>query len=526
VTILEQFQQWLSNYWPFWAAYLVPALIAFTIVAIIILVVVLMFIYVERRLVGRFQIRPGPNRAGPFGVLQPVADAVKVLLKEDIVPTRADRWVHFWAPIVAFVPLMMIFAVIPWGRGAIFADLNIGILYVIAISSVGAIGIFMAGWGSNNKFSLVAAMRTIAQMVSYEIPLVLSIAGVLIIAGSLSMMSIVEAQDVPFFLLQPLGFLIFFLAAAAEINRSPFDLLEAESEIVTGYHTEYSGMKFALFYLSEYTHAFAFSAIAATLFLGGWRWALLPGPLWLFLKIFMVFVLLLWMRSTLPRLRVDQLMVFAWKFLFPLALINLFITAAEALIWPGFPWWLLFLNFAIAALLIVLWSGFFPVPGEGVSFRRYGRGIAKGMAVTFRHLFRHPITVQYPEQRLTPAPRFRGYQLVWDEERCNGCRACVRACPVSIINVETRKGEKGLIVDKIEVDFGRCMFCGLCVEACSTQALSMSRDYEKATYRRESLVMNKEQFAAAEKRPSAYAHPDLEAEMPPQTLLAPPKEAR
>lgn len=526
MTVLGQFQQWLLNYWPSWAAYLVPALIAFVIILIVIIVMVMLFIYIERRFVGRFQIRLGPNRAGPLGILQPVADVLKVLIKEDIVPIRADRWVHFCAPIIVLFPALMIFAVIPWGRSAVFADLNIGILYIIAISSVGAIGIFMAGWGSNNKFSLVAGMRTIAQMVSYEIPLMLSIGGVLIIAGSLSMVSIVEAQDIPFFLLQPLGFLVFFLAATAEINRSPFDLLEAESEIVTGYHTEYSGIKFALFFLGEYTHAFAFSAIATTIFLGGWRWALLPGPLWFFIKVLLVFGLLLWMRSTLPRLRVDQLMGFAWKFLFPLALINLFVTAAEAIIWPGFPWWLLFVNFAIAAILIVLWSGFFPVPGEEVSFRRYGRGIAKGMAVTFRHLFRHPITVQYPEQRLTPAPRFRGNQLIWDEERCNGCRACARACPVSIIDIETQKGEKGLIVEKLEVDFGRCLFCGLCVEACPVQALFMSRDYEKASYRRESLVMNKEQFIAAEKRRSAYAYPDLEAEMPPQTLLAPPKERR
>ncbi len=524
--ILEQFQQWLLNYWPSWAAYLVPALIAFVIIAIVVLVMALMLIYIERRVIGRFQIRLGPNRAGPWGILQTVADAIKVLIKEDIVPIRADPWVHFWAPIIAFFPALMIFAVIPWGRGAIFADLNIGILYVIAISSIGLIGVFMAGWGSNNKFSLVAAMRTVAQMISYEIPLVLSIGGVLIIAGSLSMVSIVEAQELPFFLLQPLGFLIFFLAATSEINRSPFDLLEAESEIVTGYHTEYSGMKFALFYLTEYTHAFALSAIATTLFLGGWRWALLPGPLWFFIKLLLVFILLLWMRSTLPRVRVDQLMGFAWKFLFPLALINLFITAAEAIIWPGFTWWLIFLNFAIAALLLVLWSGLFPVPGEGMSFRRYGRGIAEGMAVTLKHLFRRPITVQYPEQRLTPAPRFRGNELIWDEERCNGCRACARACPVSIIDIETRKSEKGLVVEKIEVDFGRCLFCGLCVEACPMRALFMSRDYEKAGYRRESLVMNTEQFIAAEKRRSAYAYPDLEAEMPPQTLLAPPKEVR
>ncbi|MBE0415545.1 MAG: NADH-quinone oxidoreductase subunit NuoH, partial [Dehalococcoidia bacterium] len=395
-----------------------PALVAFAILSTFILIVVMAFIYIERRGVGRFQIRLGPNRAGPQGIFQPIADAIKVLIKEDIVPAKGDRWVHWLAPIIAFVPALMIFAVIPWGHGAIFTDLNIGILYIIAISSLGVIGAFMAGWGSNNKYSLVSAMRTVAQMVSYEIPLVLSIIGVLMITGSLSMGRIVEAQQVPFFLLQPLGFLIFFLAAAAEINRTPFDLLEAESEIVAGYHIEYSGMKFALFYLGEYTHAFAISAIVATIFLSGWAGPLLPAALWFLIKVLLVFILLLWIRSTLPRLRVDQLMGFAWKCLFPLALLNIFITGAEAIIWPDFPWWLVFVNILIAAGLIVLWSLFFRVKGERVSLRRYGRGIAKGMALTFRHLFRRPITVQYPEQKLTPAPRFRGNGLVWDAERC------------------------------------------------------------------------------------------------------------
>lgn len=427
--VLEQFHEWLLGYLPSWAAYLIPALVAIAILFVFVLVVVLTFIYIERRVVGRFQIRQGPNRVGPQGILQPVADAIKVLLKEDIIPAKGDRWVHWLAPIIAFFPALMIFAVIPWGHGAIFADLNIGILYIIAISSLGAIGVFMAGWGSSNKYSLVSAMRAIAQMISYEIPLVLSIIGVLIITGSLSMVSIVEAQTIPFFLLQPLGFLIFFLAVAAELNRSPFDLLEAESEIVAGYHTEYSGMKFALFYLSEYAHLFALSAIVATIFLGGWTGPLLPAALWLLIKVFLVFFVFLWMRSTLPRLRVDHLMGFAWKFLFPLAVINLFITGVEAIIWPSFPWHLVFLNIPIAAALIVLWSGFFRVAGERVSFRRYGRGIAKGMAVTGEHLFRHPITVQYPEQRLTVSKRARGNRFVRDELK----RApCGLACPAGV----------------------------------------------------------------------------------------------
>ena len=427
--VLEQFQDWLLNYLPDWAAYLIPVVIAFAILSTFILMVVMAFIYIERRGIGRFQVRQGPNRAGPQGVLQPIADAIKILLKEDIIPALGDRWVHWLAPVIIFAPVLMIFAIIPWGHGAFIADLNIGILYIIAISSLGVVGIFMAGWGSSNKYSLLGAMRAVAQMVSYEIPLVLSIIGVIMITGSMSMVSIVEAQTVPFLLLQPLGLIIFFLAAAAEINRSPFDLLEADSEIVAGFHTEYSGMKYGLIMLGEYAHAFAVSAILTTLFLGGGNGPLLPAALWFMIKVLLVFLALVWIRATLPRLRVDQLMEFAWKFLFPLAVVNIFITAVEVVVWPEFPWWLMFINITIAAILIVLWSSMFRVYGERVSFTHFGRGVAKGMALTFRHLFRHPITVQYPEQRLSVSKRARGQRFVRDELK----RApCVLACPASV----------------------------------------------------------------------------------------------
>jgi NADH-quinone oxidoreductase subunit H len=333
------------------------------------------FIWLERRGLARFQIRPGPNRAGPFGLLQPVADAIKVLTKEDIVPASGDRWVHFVAPLVVFAPAMLVFAVIPFQedggmvRGLV-PDLNIGLLYIVAVSSISTVGVFMAAWGSNNKYSLISAFRSMAQVVSYEIPLALAILGVVLAAGTMSMTGIVKAQAVPFILLQPLGFLIFFIAATAELNRTPFDLMEAESETVAGYHIEYSGMKFALFYLGEYAYAVGISAIAATLFLGGWKapWGIGPevGILWLVAKIIMVFVVILWIRGTFPRVRVDQLMGFAWKFLFPLSLINIFITAAESLAWPGLPWWLLFPNTAIALVLVVVWSGLFRLGGGRV----------------------------------------------------------------------------------------------------------------------------------------------------------------
>ncbi len=367
MTLLEQLHLWLSGIWPEWAAYLTPAIIGIVGVLAFVLTIVIVFIYLERRLLSRFQIRVGPNRLGPEGIFQPIATAVKVLLKENIVPAKADKLVHWLAPIVVFVPILLIFAVVPVHKGVIFTDLNVGIVYVVAISSISTVGIYMAGWGSNNKYALIAAMRTVAQMVSYELPVVLSLLGVVLMVGSLSMNRIVESQSIPFILLQPLGFIIFFLGAVAEMNRCPFDLLEADSEIVAGYHTEYSGMKFAMFYLGEYGHAVVYSAIIATLFLSGWRGPLLPPIIWLLIKMVIVFFVIVWMRSTLPRLRVDQLMSFAWKGLFPMAVINLFIIAAEVLWLPGNMLWIMILcNFAFAGILILLWSRLFTLGGGRV----------------------------------------------------------------------------------------------------------------------------------------------------------------
>ena len=344
---------WPGGFWWHW--------LVFTIIILaFVLSMVMGFIYFERRGMARMQARLGPNRVGPFGLLQPVADAIKVLLKEDIVPSKADKIVHWLAPVVAFAPVLLIFAVVPFQDGALLADLNIGILYVVAISSVSTVGIFMAGWGSSNKYSLLGAMRGVAAIVSYEIPVVLAIAGVVMIAGSLSMNQIVLAQNVPFILLQPLGFLLFFIGSCAEINRSPFDLLEADSELVAGFHTEYSGMKFAMFYLVEYAEALAMSAIITTLFLGGWRGPILPPWMWFVIKVVAVFFVMIWTRTTLPRIRIDQMMALAWKFLLPLAMINLVITAVQVLVWPtAVPWVMIPVNLAIMALLVVAWSKFF-----------------------------------------------------------------------------------------------------------------------------------------------------------------------
>jgi NADH-quinone oxidoreductase subunit H len=342
-----------GNFWFHW--------LFFTVVIIgFVLTIVMGFIYFERRFLGRMQARLGPNRTGPLGLLQPVADAIKVLLKEDIIPDTADKLVHWLAPAVAFFPVLMIFAVVPFANGAILADLNIGLIYVIAIASISSLGVFMAGWSSSNKYSLLGAMRDIASLVSYEIPLMLSTVGVIIITGSLSLNQIVIAQDIPFILVQPLGFLLFFIGGLAEINRSPFDLLEADSELVAGHHTEYSGMKFAMFYLVEYAEALALSALVTTIFLSGWRGPFLPPWLWFIIKVFAVFGVMIWVRATFPRVRIDQLMALAWKFLLPLALINLLVTGIEVLVWPeGVSWLMVVINIVVMGVLILAFSRLF-----------------------------------------------------------------------------------------------------------------------------------------------------------------------
>jgi NADH-quinone oxidoreductase subunit H len=300
---------------------------------------VLFWVYAERRVMARLQARIGPNRVGPFGALQTVADALKLLSKEDIIPAEADRWVFVLAPVVVLVPALLVYAVIPFGPGVVLADLNIGLLYLIAISSVSTVGLVMAGWASNNKYSLLGGMRAAAQTISYELPLALSVVGVVVLAGSLSLPAIVEAQRSAWFILwQPIGFLVFFIAGIAETNRTPFDLVEGESELIGGYHTEYSGMRFALFFLAEYLHAFALAAVTTVLFFGGWHGPpligfLLPPWLWFALKALVFMFVLFWIRATLPRLRVDQLMGFGWKVLLPLAILNIFLAGIEAEVW-------------------------------------------------------------------------------------------------------------------------------------------------------------------------------------------------
>ncbi len=319
------------------AAYLLIALVKVLIVFSAMMLIVAYMTLMERKVLGHMQIRLGPNRTGPFGLFQPIADGIKLFFKEDIIVPHANKVIYIVAPAVIVVTAIVSYAVIPFGGSVkilgrsidmVVADVNVGILYLLAISSLGVYGVVMGGWASNNKYSLLGAIRSSAQMISYELSLGLSLIGVLMITGSLSLTRIVDAQSSVWFVVyQPLGFLIYLISGVAECSRTPFDLTECENELVAGYQTEYSSMKFALYYLAEYAHILVVSSLAVTLFFGGWHGPLLPPPIWFLIKVFIFIFFFIWIRATFPRFRYDQLMKFGWKVLFPLALLNIMLTA-------------------------------------------------------------------------------------------------------------------------------------------------------------------------------------------------------
>jgi NADH-quinone oxidoreductase subunit H len=307
--------------------------------------------FYERKALARIQVRIGPNRAGRWGALQPVADGIKLIFKEELIPDRAHKLIFVLAPIITVVPALVILAVVPWGGtmtvfgreiSLSLADLNVGILYLLAIASIAVYGIVLAGWSSNNKYAMLGGMRSSAQMISYELALGLALIGPIMLAGSMSLQDIVNTQaEIGWFIIyQPLGAIIFWVAALAEVNRAPFDMPEAEQELTAGYHTEYSGMKFALFFMAEYIKMIAVSAIAATLFFGGYRGPFIDtlpwlGPIYLFLKVFILLFGMIWVRATIPRIRYDRLMAFGWKVMLPLALVNVFVTAVVIVLVGG-----------------------------------------------------------------------------------------------------------------------------------------------------------------------------------------------
>lgn len=325
-----------------WLAGFILLLIKSGLVLVCLLLLAAYLVWVERKLLARLQVRLGPNRAGIFGLLQPIADSIKMMTKEDIIPDAADRMIFILAPAVVALTALLMFAVVPfgteitlWGRKIpmVISDLNVGLLYVFALSSLGVYGVALGGWASNSKFSLLGGIRGAAQMISYELALGLSLVPVVMLAGSFSLVEIVDAQAAyPFVLVQPISFAIFVISAMAESKRIPFDLPEAENELGAGYHTEYSGMRFGLFFLGEYVHMQVLGALVAVFFLGGWRGPWLPPTVWLLIKIMGVCLVMIWIRGTLPRLRYDQLMAIGWKVLVPLALINIVATGFIILI--------------------------------------------------------------------------------------------------------------------------------------------------------------------------------------------------
>ncbi|OFW10301.1 MAG: NADH-quinone oxidoreductase subunit H [Acidobacteria bacterium RIFCSPLOWO2_02_FULL_67_36] len=329
--------------------YVVPILKIVVLLSAVLLAVTYLTL-LERKVIAWVQVRLGPMRVGPQGVLQPIADAVKLLLKEDITPSRADKWVFTLAPIVSMVPALIAFAVIPFGAtvsmfghpvSLYIADVNVGLLYIVSVTSIGVYGIILAGYSSNSKFPLLAGLRASAQLISYEIAVTMMLVSLVVVAGTLSMVGIVNAQlsqGVWYVFLQPVAFVILFIGGLAETNRAPFDLPEAEQELTGGFHTEYSGMRFALFFLAEYANMIVVSAVATTLFLGGWLrpfpnvhvlsfLGFVPGWIWFLLKTFVFIYVFIWIRATLPRYRYDQLMRLGWKVLIPLGIANLVVTA-------------------------------------------------------------------------------------------------------------------------------------------------------------------------------------------------------
>ena len=296
----------------------------------------------ERKILGRMQLRPGPNRVGPFGLMQPLADVIKLLTKEDFIPARADRWLFLLAPGLAAVTALLTFAVVPFGPPLtlfghqvplVVCDLNIGVLFFLGLSSLAVYGMTLGGWASNSKYSLLGAIRGLSQLISYELSMGLALVPVVMLARSFSLTDIVMAQaDVPFALVNPLAFLIFLISAVAESKRIPFDLPEAENELVGGFHTEYSGMRFGLFFVGEYINLIILGSMLTVFFLGGWMGPFLPGVVWFGIKVLSVCFFFIWVRGTLPRLRYDQLMHFGWKILLPLSLLNVILTGA-LLLW-------------------------------------------------------------------------------------------------------------------------------------------------------------------------------------------------